>query len=229
MIDLGAFGGVTVCMACFFLGMKIQKRTKSVLANPIILAVSFILLGLAVFPDVEYEVFIESTQILTALLTPATISLAVPLYKNLAKLRTDIIPILIGITCGVFSNLLAILLVAKLLHLSYSEYITILPKSITTAIGITIAEDFGGMVGIASPIIILTGIYGSIVSDFVIRSCRLTHRISKGVCIGTAAHAIGTAKAMEAGETEGAASSFSLVVSGILTVLLAPLFAVLFG
>ncbi len=227
MIDLGAFGGIFLCMASFFLGKKIQKRTKSVLANPIILAVCFILIGLAVFP-IEYEAFIESTELLTSLLTPATIALAVPLYKNLAKLRTDITPILVGVSSGVFVNLLSILLVAKLLRLSYSEYITFLPKSITTAIGITIAEDFGGLVGIASPIIIFTGIYGSIVSDLVIRKCRLTHRIAKGVCIGTAAHAIGTAKAMESGETEGAASSFSLIVSGILTVLLAPLFAGLF-
>ncbi|CZR10223.1 LrgB family protein [Trichococcus ilyis] len=227
MIDLGAFGGITVCMACFFLGKKIQKRTKSVLANPIILAVCFILLGLSLI-QVEYEAFIRSTQPLTALLTPATIALAVPLYKNLAKLRTDIIPILVGVSSGVFTNLLSILLVAKLLRFSYSEYITFLPKSITTAIGITIAEDFGGLVGIASPIIIFTGIYGSIISESVIRKCRLTHKVAKGVCIGTAAHAIGTAKAMELGETAGAASSFSLIASGILTVLLAPIFAGLF-
>ena len=126
MIDLGAFGGIFLCMASFFLGKKIQKRTKSVLANPIILAVCFILIGLAVFP-IEYEAFIESTELLTSLLTPATIALAVPLYKNLAKLRTDITPILVGVSSGVFVNLLSILLVAKLLRLSYSDYITFLP------------------------------------------------------------------------------------------------------
>ena len=130
-----------------------------------------------------------------------------------------------GIISGVLTSLGSILLMAKIFGFSHEEYVTFLPKSITTAIGMSVSEELGGYVAITVTIIVLTGVFGNIICELVLKLFGIRNRVAKGIAIGTASHAIGTSKAMEIGEIEGAMSSLSIVVSGILTVILASIFA----
>jgi len=130
-----------------------------------------------------------------------------------------------GIASGVLTSLLCVLALVLLFGLSHEEYVTLLPKSITTAIGIGISEELGGYVSITAAVIIITGVLGNVIGETILKIFRITEPVAKGVALGSASHAIGTAKAMELGEVEGAISSLSIVVSGIMTVIGASLFA----
>ena len=159
------------------------------------------------------------------LLTPATVCLAIPLYEQLELLKKNWHAVLIGILSGVLSSLGAILGMAVLFRFSHEEYVTFLPKSITTAIGMGVSEKLGGYVSISVAAIIITGVLGNIFAEIVFRLFRIHEPVAKGIALGTASHAIGTAKAMELGEVEGAMSSLSIVVAGLITVIGATIFS----
>ena len=159
------------------------------------------------------------------LLTPATVCLAVPLYEQLELLKNNVKAIMAGLISGVLTSLISILALAVVFGFSHEEYVTLLPKSITTAIGMGVSEELGGIVTITVAVIIVTGILGNVIGEHVFRIFRIEEPIAKGVALGSASHAIGTAKAMELGEIEGAMSSLSIEVAGLLTVLGASVFA----
>ena len=172
----------------------------------------------------EYQNFNASAKYLSWLLTPATVSLAIPLYTELDRLKKNIRAIAISITVGTVVSLLCILVMSMLFHLTHEQYVTFLPKSITTAIGMSVSEEMGGVVSITVAAIIVTGIFGNVAGETVFKIFRITEPVAKGLALGTSAHAIGTSKAMELGEVEGAMSSLSIVTAGILTVILANVF-----
>ena len=175
--------------------------------------------------NVDYEKYNSGAQYISYLLTPATICLAIPLYEQFELLKKNYQAVLIGILSGVITSLCSILAFALIFGFDHKAYVTLLPKSITTAIGIGVTEELGGYISIAVAVIILTGILGNILAEFICKIFRITHPIAKGIAIGTSAHALGTAKAIELGEIEGAMSSLSIVVSGLLTVVGASIFA----
>lgn len=219
-----AFFGVFVTLAAYLLGQAIRRRTGLALMNPLLLAIAMVMLLLGGL-RIDYAAYQQGAKLVSSLLTPATVCLAVPLYEQLHLLRRHKKAILAGVLSGVLTSLVCVLALCALLRLDHAAYVTLLPKSITTAIGMGVSEELGGHVSITVAVIIITGILGSVIAEGVCRLFRITHPIARGVAIGTSAHAIGTAKAMELGEIEGAMSSLSLVVSGVLTVVLAPLFA----
>lgn len=164
---------------------------------------------------ISYDTFYEGAQYLSYLLTPATVCLAVPLYEKLSLLKSNWKAIFAGILSGVITTLCSVFVMSKLFHLTHEEYVTLLPKSITTAIGMGVSEELGGYVTLTVAMIIITGIFGNVIAVSVCRLFRITDPIAKGVSIGSAAHALGTAKALEIGEVEGAMSSLSIVVAEI--------------
>lgn len=172
----------------------------------------------------DYEVYNEGAKYLSWLLTPATVCLAIPLYEQI-----DLLKKLQSCICRnsfrCFDKPSYGFVLAKLMKLNHTEYITLLPKSITTAIGMGISEELGGYVTITVAIIVLTGVVGNIFGEIICKIFHITEPISKGLALGTSSHAIGTAKAMEMGEVEGAMSSLSIAVSGILTVIFASVFS----
>ena len=159
---------------------------------------------------------------LTYLLFPATVSLAIPLYEQWAFLRKNIPAILAGIASGVVTSLGSILLLAWLFQLDAVSAVSLLPKSVTTAIGVDIAAEFGGMIALTTAVIVLTGMIGNLLAVSLCRFLHITNPIAKGIAIGASSHAIGTSKALEIGEIEGAMSSLSIAVAGILTAMLCP-------
>lgn len=219
-----AYFGVVLSIGAFLVGRALQKRFKHPLCNPLLIAIVLVILFLLVF-HVDYESYQSSAKLLSSLLTPATVCLAIPLYEQFELLKKNVKAVLAGIVSGVLSSLCCVLVLALLFRLDHASYVTFLPKSITTAIGMGVSEELGGYISITVAVIIISGILGNIFAESACRLFRVTEPIARGVAIGSASHAIGTAKAMELGEIEGAMSSLSIVVSGLLTVIGAAVFA----
>ena len=222
-----AMAGVTLSLVVYMLGCWLKKRTGLALFNPLLLSIIVTILVLIV-GKVDYDTYNEGAKYLSWFLPPATVSLAIPLYEQLTLLRKNFKAVMAGIVAGVLSSLVAILVMSVLLGLSHTEYVTLLPKSITTAIGMGVAEELDGYVTITVAAIVTTGVLGNILAEPVLKLFRITEPIAKGVALGSSAHAIGTAKAMELGDIEGAMSSLSIAVAGLLTVIGATVFSSLY-
>lgn len=218
------FFGVAVSLAGYQIGLMLKKKVKTALCNPLLISIVLVILFLLIF-RVDYASYQKGASYISYLLTPATVCLAVPLYQQLELLKKNWQAVFFSIAAGVLSSLGSIFLLATLFGFTHEQYVTLLPKSITTAIGIGVSEKLGGIVTVTVILIILTGILGNVIAEGVFRLFRIREPIAKGLALGTASHAIGTAKALELGEIEGAMSSLSIVVSGTLTVIAASFFA----
>ena len=218
------FFGVTVSLLAYGLGMLMYRKWKLAILNPLMISVVVTIIVLSV-AHIDYDAYNAGAKYLSYLLTPATVCLAVPLYEKLELLRRSWKAILLGIGSGVLSALGCILAMSLLFGLSHEDYVSLLPKSITTAIGMGVSEELGGSVTLTVAVIIITGVFGNMAGAAVCKLFHIEEPIAKGVALGTSAHAIGTAKAMEMGETEGAVSGLSIAVSGLLTVICASVFA----
>ena len=216
--------GVVISLLGYGAGIALKKKFRLGIFNPLLISVLLVMLALTVL-RVDYESYFSSARYLSWLLTPATVSLAIPLYAQLETLKRNLLAVFGGVLAGVLSSLGSVFLMAKLFGLSHEAYVTLLPKSITTAIGMGVSEELGGYVTISVAVIIVTGILGNMMASFLCGLFRITDPVAKGLAIGTSSHAIGTARAMEMGETEGAMSSLAIVVSGLLTVVAASVFA----
>ena len=220
------FFGVFVTLAAYFIGLKVKKKTGLAIMNPLLIAIVLVMLLLRGL-DIDYAAYNQSARLVSSLLTPATVCLAVPLYEQLQLLKRHKAAILTGVISGVLTSLICVLVLAMLFRLDHAAYVTLLPKSITTAIGMGVSEQLGGHVSITVAVIIITGVIGNMIAESVCRAFHITDPIARGVAIGTASHAIGTTRAMEMGEVEGAMSSLSIVVAGVLTVAGASVFSLL--
>ena len=218
------FFGAALSLGAYGVGCLFHRKLKLALFNPLLLSV-VIVIGFLAATSTDYAAYSEGAEVLSCLLTPATVCLAVPLYEKRALLRRYWKAILAGIVSGALTSLCCVLAMAAAFGLSHEEYVTLLPKSVTTAIGMGVAEELGGYGSLAAAVIILTGVLGNMIAPAFCRLCRIREPIAQGVAVGTSAHAIGTAKAMEMGETQGAMSSLSIVVSGLVTVVGASIFA----
>ena len=219
-----AFFGVMLSLVAYGIGFELKRKFKLAIFNPLLIAIILVMVVLVSF-HIDYDVYNEGAVYISYLLTPATICLAVPLYEQFELLKKNWKALLIGILSGCIASMGSILAMTIIFSLSHEEYVSFLLKSITTAIGMGVSEELGGYVSITVAVIIITGVLGNMIGENVLKLFRITNPIAKGVAIGTASHAIGTAKAMEIGEIEGAMSSLSIVVSGIITVVGASIFA----
>lgn len=224
LLQNSAVWGVLLTMAAFALGTVINRRTGKAIFNPLLLAAVFVVVFLSVL-GIPYTAYKASAAPVSYLLLPATVSLAVPLYEKWELLCRNWAAILAGILAGVAASLGSVLVLALLLRLDHAQYVTLLPKSVTTAISMDIAAELGGMAALTGALVILTGIVGALLADGVFRVFGITDPIAKGIGIGSAAHAVGTAKALEMGEVEGAMSGLAIAVAGIMTALLCPVVA----
>lgn len=224
LMQQSMFFGAFLSIGTYLLGMMIKRKFRLAICNPLLISIA-LTIAVLVLTGVDYDTYNESAKYLSYFLTPATVCLAVPLYQQLEQLKSNWKAILGGILSGVLTSLVTILVLAKLFGLGHAEYVTLLPKSITTAIGMGVSEELGGYVTITVAVIVITGVFGNMIAEAVCRLFRIREPIARGIAIGSAAHAIGTARAMEMGEIEGAMSSLSIAVAGLLTVVGASFFA----
>ena len=219
---------VVLTLTAFFLGQRLQKKLKSPLLNPILIAVILVLLFLGI-TGISVKTYQSGMSSLSWLLTPATVCLAVPMYEQFQLLKKNLPAIAAGVAAGAVSCLVMVLLFG--LAVGFEPVLTnsLLPKSITTAIGVVLSEMAGGMPGVTTAAIVFTGIFANIMGSAFCRIFHLTDPIAQGVAFGTAGHVIGTSRASELNPLTGAVSSLSLVVAGLLTAVVLPLFSSLIG
>lgn len=218
------FAGVTLSLTSYMIGAFLKKKFKLGFLNPLLIAILLSCMTL-VIGKVDYDVYNESAKYLSYLLTPATVCLAIPLYEQFELLKKNYKAVLLGLLAGTVTSLVTVLVLSMLCGLSHEEYVTLLPKSITTAIGMGVSEELGGYVTITVAVIIITGVLGNMFGEFICKIAHIEEPIAKGLAFGASSHAIGTAKAIELGDVEGAMSGLAIAVSGIFTVLLASVFA----
>lgn len=206
------FAGVTLSLLAYLLGVVLKKKFKCAIFNPLLISIVITIVVL-VTAHVDYDVYNQGASYLSWFLTPATVCLAIPLYEQWKLLKKNIKAVLLGIIAGVLTSLGTVWVLAEIMGLSHKEYVTLLPKSITTAIGMGVSEELGGYVTITVAVIVVTGVLGNIFGELICKIFRITDPIARGLSIGSASHAIGTAKAMELGEIEGAMSSLAIAGS----------------
>ncbi|RRJ26526.1 LrgB family protein [Lachnoanaerobaculum gingivalis] len=218
------FFGVLLCLLSYQAGVFLRQKTKIAAFNPLLISIIIVIFVLVMF-HIKFEDFYKGSKYISFLLTPATVALAIPLYSKLTLLKSNFKAIMSGLIAGVLTSLISIFVMSLLFGLSHENYVSMLPKSITTAIGIGVSEELGGVSTITTAVIIVTGVFGNVSADIVYKIFNITNPIAKGIGLGSSAHAIGTSKALEMGETEGAMSSLSIAVAGIITVIFASFFA----
>ena len=219
--------GVAISLVGYVIGVQLKKKFKLAVLNPLMISIIFVV-GVVLLFKLDYPSYKKQAEILNYLLTPATIALAIPLYQQLSLLRKNLLAVICGIISGVFASMSSVLAMSVLFSLSHEDFVTLLPKSITTAIGMGVSEELGGIQTITVAVIIVTGVLGNVIGEGVCKLFRITEPISRGLALGTAAHAIGTAKALEMGEIEGAMSSLSIAVAALLTVVFASFYAMVY-
>lgn len=218
------FFGAVVSLLAYEVGLMLKHRFRLAILNPLLIAVICVI-GVNAVMKVDYQTYNAGGQYLSYLLTPATVCLAVPLYEQLALLKKHLTAVICGIVAGVLASMVGVLICALVFGLEHELYVTLLPKSITTAIGMGVSEELGGIVTITVATIIVTGILGSVIADGVFALFHIEEPVARGLALGNASHAIGTAKAMEMGQVEGAMSGLAVAVAGLLTVVTASVFA----
>ncbi|MGG7178567.1 LrgB family protein [Clostridium paraputrificum] len=214
--------GIVLSLLAFEIGLYIYKKTKIPVFNPLLISIGIVIAFLLAF-NIDFEVYNEGAKFINMFLGPATVILAVPLYKQLELLKKHATSIFIGVLLGSIIGIFSVIGLSYILGLDSSLIKSLLPKSVTTPIGIELSSQLGGIVPITVLAIIISGITGAVIGPTICKIFRINDSVAVGISIGTAAHAVGTTKALELGETEGAMSGLSIGIAGIMTVFIAPL------
>lgn len=219
--------GIVLSIGAYLIGLFIYKKTKLPIFNPLLITTIIIIAILEGF-EIPIEAYNKGGDLIKYFLGPATVILAVPLYKQFDLLKKNFVPIIVGVFVGSATSMLSVILLSKLVGLNINITKSLVPKSITTPIGIEVSSTFGGIVPVTIVAIVITGILGAILGPTIVSIGRIKSKVAKGIAIGTATHAIGTSKALELGEVEGAMSGLAIGLAGSVTVLLAPIIYAIF-
>ncbi len=218
---------IVMSLAYYMLGIVLKRRFKLAIFNPLIVA-SLLTIATIVIFHIDMEVYNSAGSYISFMLTAATVCYGMLLYEELAVLKTHFKAIMIGILVGVGVTAVSILALSILFKLPHEQYVSLLPKNITTAIGLDVSSTNGGIPSITIVWILITGNLGNAIAEPVIKMFKIDEPVARGVAIGSSSHAVGTAKALEIGEVEGAVSGLSLAVTGLISVVVAAVFAQLY-
>lgn len=216
------FFGLILTLASFNIGAYLFKKTKLPIFNPLLIGI-VISIGIIFYFEIPLNYFRKGGDYITFLLAPATVSLGLPLYRQFERLKKNFVIIMIGALVGSLTAMISIIYFSKLLNIDKILLLSFIPKSITTPIGIEVSRLIGGVPAITIFSIVVTGITGNVLSPIIYKIFKISHPVAKGLGIGISSHAIGTSKALEMGEVEGAMSALSIVITGIITFMTAPL------
>ena len=212
---------VAFTFAVYFFAQIIQKKTKLVILNPILVSVILIIVFLSAF-NIGYEAYHEGSKLIDFFLKPAVVALGVPLYQQLEKIRKQTLHIVVSELAGCVAGIVSVVLIAKAMGASKAIILSLAPKSVTTPIAIEVSRAIGGIPPLTASVVITVGIFGSIFGYSIMKWVRIHNPVSQGLSMGTAAHAVGTSRSMEISPTFGAFSSLGLILNGILTAILTP-------
>lgn len=220
--------GIVISLVAFRGAVLLNRKIKTPLLNPLLVAVAFIIVVLTVFkiPLQDYQ---QGAQLISLFLGPATAVLAYSIYRQMAVLKRHFLPILAGCLTGSVTSMASAYALCRLFGLDQAVAMSTLPKSVTTPIAMSVSEELGGITSVTVAVVIATGIMGSILAPTLIKLFHVKSPIAAGVAIGTCSHAVGTSKAMQMGEMEGAMSGIAIGVSGLLTMILALIYHSIVG
>lgn len=218
------FFGVSISLLTYFLGMFLRKKFNYAIVNPLLISAVLTIAFLLVF-EVDYDTYNQGAQYLSVFLTPATICLAVPLYRQLEVLKRNVVTVLVPIICGIIAHAVTLIGLAKMFHVDEVLLYSLLPKSVTTPIAVGICHELGGIEVITIMGVMIAGITGAVFGPIVCNLLGIKEPIAQGLGVGSASHAIGTSKALEMGELQGAMSSLAIVVTAVLNVIVVPIVA----
>lgn len=219
-IDTPYFG-ILLSIGTYLIATSIYRKIKIPIFNPLLITV-ILIIGVLKVSKVPLTTYNKGGDLIMFFLAPATVILAVPLYKQIDLLKKNFFPIIIGVFVGSLTSMLSVIFLSKLLGLDELITKSIVPKSITTPIGMEISKTFGGVIPVTVVSIVITGILGAVIGPIIIKLGKIKSKIAKGIALGTASHAIGTSKALELGEVEGAMSGLAIGLAGAITVFLSP-------
>lgn len=228
MVAETAYFGVVISLLFYWFSVRLSRKIKLTLCNPLLITIIAVILVLKVF-GIDYQSYNHSAQYLTYFLTPATVCLAVPMYRQIEILKKNIVAVFLGIGAGCVSHAIGIGVLTIWFKLSPQLKAALIPKSLTTAIAIGVSEELQGITSVTILSVVITGIFGAVIAEWVFRIFKIKEPVAQGLACGTASHAIGTSKAVQLGEVQGAMSSLAIVVNGIITVILAPFIMQMIG
>lgn len=214
--------GIILSIFAFQIGLIIFRKTKFILLHPFITSVALIIFILLIF-NIPIETYDIGGDMIIFFLGPATVVLAVPLYRQINVLKKNILPILVGVAAGSATGIVSVIIIGKILKLSPEIIISLVPKSVTNPIGVELCQQLGGNLSVTVCVIIITGVLGAIIGPLTCKIFRIKNPLAVGLAIGTSSHGIGTSRAIQLGETEGAMSGLAIGLAGLATVLLAPI------
>lgn len=221
MLRESLFFGMILSLTAYKIGFEVQKKWKKVFLNPLLIAIVIIIAFLLV-TGITYETYQYGAKYLSYLLTPVTVCLAVPLYKQMETLKKNMAAILISILIGCVVHAGVLIAVTVICNMDQQLLLSVMSKSVTTAIALGITGEIGGIQGITVIGVMVAGISGAVVGPTLLKMFHITEPVAQGLALGSSAHAIGTSKAIEIGEIQAAMSSLAIVVTGILTVVIVP-------
>lgn len=227
IVKLPAFG-IVLTIAMYLIALWINKKIKISALNPLLVSTIFVIVFLLV-TKISYEDYNIGGKYITFLIAPSTVALVVNLYRNIDLLKKNIVPIIVGVFVGVITAIISVFAMTSILGIQGEIQTSLVPKSLTTAIGVAISKEFGGIEAITVFSIIVTGIIGAVISPYVFKIFNIKSKVAKGIGLGTSAHAIGTSKAIEMGEVEGGMSGLSIALAGFISVILIPIFLGVLG
>lgn len=220
--------GIFLTLAAFEVGVALNKKFKYSILNPLLIGL-ILIVGFLTITGISYDSYKIGGDYISVMLGPATVVLAVPLYRQLGNLKKHWLPILTGIAIGSLTSIVCVVVSSKLVGLSETLMLSLVPKSITIPMGSVVSAQIGGIPSITIISIVITGITGAVTASVVCKFFHIKHKVAQGIAIGTASHALGTTRAMEIGETQGAMSSLAIGIAGIFTAVVAPLLLQWFG
>ena len=222
LLSQSFFFGMIVSLGAYKIGFEIQKKWKKVYLNPLLIAIVIIIAFLLV-TGISYETYQYGAKYLSYFLTPVTVCLAVPLYKQIEILKNNLAAILISIVIGCLAHAGILIAVTVLCKMDQQLLLSVMSKSVTTAIALGVTGEIGGIQGITVIGVMIAGISGAVVGPSILKMFHITEPVAQGLALGSASHAVGTSKAIELGEIQAAMSSLAIVVTGIMTVVIVPI------
>ena len=219
---------LAITFGIYYVARQIQKRTGWVVLNPILITIAA-LIALLQLTGISYETYEQGGQYIDFWLKPAIVALGVPLYQNLGQIRRHLLPILMSQLVGCLVGIVSVTLIASALGASHEVIVSLAPKSVTTPIAMEVCKTSGGIPSLTAAIVVIVGLFGAVFGFKILEVWHVRNPFSQGISMGTAAHAVGTSRAMEKGETYGAYSSLGLILNGVLTALLTPFVLKLLG
>ncbi len=224
LLSGSVYFGVAVSIVAYWIGFRMQRKWKYPILNPLLIAMCLVM-ALLKAGNISYETYQYGAKYITYFMTPATICLALPLYRQVKTLKENLIAVICGIASGCMAHVLVLVGLAALFHVERMLTLSVLPKSVTMPIALGISGEIGGIAAVTVVGVCFAGMSGAIVGPAILKFAKIKEPVAQGLAIGSASHAIGTSKAIELGEVQAAMSSLSIVVTGILTVVIVPIVA----